>query len=66
MEDIRWPKNVDNAWQEEKRKTATIMEEPCDEFREKQTHGGSYVRRQTHWTFGNGQSIYIVLSLDLN
>ena len=30
---------VDTAWQEEKRKTATVMEEPIGRLHEKQKHG---------------------------
>jgi len=33
---------VDTALREEKRKTATIMEEPSDGLHEKQTHGRRY------------------------
>ena len=33
---------MDSAWQEEKWKTAIIMEEPSDELHEKQNHGRSY------------------------
>ena len=39
--------------QEEKRKTATIMEEPSDGFYEKQKHGTRYGRRQTSLAFGS-------------
>ena len=48
---------VDTAWQEEKRKTATIVEEPSDGLREKQKHGRRYGRGQTFLVFGNGQTV---------
>ena len=45
---------VDAAQQEEKRKTATIMEEPSDGHHEEQKHGRRYGRRQTSLAFGSG------------
>ena len=44
---------VDTTRQEEKMKTATIMEEPSDGLHEKQKHGRRYGRRQTS---GNEQT----------
>ena len=41
---------VDTARKEEKRKTATIMEEPSDRLHEKQKHGISYDRKHL-WRF---------------
>ena len=45
---------VDTARQEEKRKTATIMEEPSDGLHEKQKPGRRYGRGQTSLAFGSG------------
>ena len=45
---------VDIAWQEEKWKTATIMEEPSDGIHEKQKYGIKYDRKQTSLAFGSG------------
>ena len=47
---------VDIARQKEKKKTATIKEEPNDGLHEKQKHEGSHSRRQTYLTFGNEQT----------
>ena len=45
---------VDTSWQEEKRKTATIMEEPSDRLHEKQKHGRRHGGRQTSLAFRSG------------
>ena len=42
MEDSGWPKKklpLETAWKEERRKTATIMEELSNGLHEKQKHG---------------------------
>ena len=48
---------VDTARQE-KRKTATIMEEPSDGLHEKQKHGKSYGIGLTYSTFGSGWTVF--------
>ena len=45
---------VGTAWQEEKRKTTIIMEEPSDELHEKQKPERRYGKRQTSLAFGSG------------
>ena len=45
---------VDTARLEEKRKTATIMEDPSNGLHEKLKHGRRYGRRWTSSAFGNG------------
>ena len=39
---------------QEKRKTATIREEPSDELHEKQKRGRRYGRKYTYLEFGSG------------
>ena len=46
--------SVDPARQEEKRKTAAIMEEPSDGLHEKQKRGRRYGKGQTSLAFGSG------------
>ena len=47
---------VDTARQEEKRKAATIMEEPSGGLHEKEKHGRRYGRSQTFLAFISGQA----------
>ena len=48
---------VDTARQENKRKNATIMEEPGDGLREEQRHGRGYGGEQTSLAFGSGWTV---------
>ena len=43
---------VDTARQEEKRKTATIMEEPSDGFHKKQKHEEDMAKDRNVWRLG--------------
>ena len=49
---------VDTARQEEKKKTATIMEAPGDGIHEEQKHGRGHGRRQTSLAFGSGWTAF--------
>ena len=51
---LKWYGHLLTTRQEEKRKTATIMEEPSDGHYEKQKHGRKYGSGQISLAFGSG------------